>query len=166
MAEKKLPTQSAKDLLKEITSDRKTFTSRKGLTRVVFQKEEVERGHQGQRIQKLQDGISVALQHGVEFDPYIECKNNLTFKKLCENGYKEYNFNTKKVSLKHLSPEALEGFLHKQVQANTNKVMYWQNRKRSPREKALEGLLRDVVAESGPNSEIAKKVAALRSTVG
>lgn len=115
-----------------------TFTSLKKRTTLIFQKPEY--GRDEFKIQKLiNEGITLTLEAGKEFDVYREClgegdfKGNPFFVKLLTKGFTKLS-----KAGTQLDPNDLQRYLEAQVGSGTNKVILWKDRPRPDSEKRLE----------------------------
>lgn len=143
-----------------------TFTSMRGRTTLLFQKPVY--GLDEFKSRKLiSEKVTITIQGGsensrlgpsyVEFDVYKECLGDTEgknfspyFHKLCTEGYLS---NGKTVML---DPSTLQKFLEAKVKSDTNRVILWENRPRSDKEKQLEGVMKSkdtVIASQGESIE-------------
>lgn len=143
-----------------------TFTSMRGRTTLLFQKPVY--GLDEFKSRKLiSEKVTVTIQGGsensrlgptyVEFDVFKECLGDSEgknfspyFHKLCTEGYTS---NGKTVLL---NPDTLQKFLESKMKSDTNRVIFWNDRPRSDKEKQLEATMKSkdtVIASQGASIE-------------
>lgn len=143
MASKEEITKRIEDLKKARPKKNRTFTSRRGETRLPFQKARYSSDEKfGGRV-LVDDAVRLTVQKDTEFDPWALCLGskdgkihaNPVYLKLCTEGY------LKGGNTVILNPADLQEFLEVKRKSDTNSVIYWEDRDRPEAEKNLEAAL-------------------------
>lgn len=123
----------------------KTFTSLRDNSRIPFQKARyTQEGPHGSRI-LADEPVSVTVQKGKEFDAWRECLGsedgkihaNPYFRKLCVEGYKKGN------KKEFLDPAELQDCLVAFRNADSNRILFWDDRPKTDLELRMETVVAD-----------------------
>jgi hypothetical protein len=122
----------AKKETKEEAPVRHTFTTKKGRGSdvLIFQRPESQQAYVGAPINIKTRAITVRLERGKKFDPFLECGPE-----------------GKNITFRGVDPQKMHDFIFSQIGNGHNQVCLWEDRPMSDEEKAMDATVKAAFQE-------------------